>query len=157
GVPPHPRPPETVTTDRLVLRTWRHDDVDALGAAVAASLEHLRPWMPWVAGEPLDRNERLAVIAGFARARAADGDTTYGAFLRATGEVVGGTGLHVRRGPGTLEIGYWVHVDHVRRGYATELAAALTTTALALPGVHHVEIHHDRANAASEAVPRRLG
>jgi RimJ/RimL family protein N-acetyltransferase len=45
----------------------------------------------------------------------------------------------------------------VRRGIATAAARLLTDTAFALPGVEYVEIHHDRANAASRAVPRRLG
>jgi ribosomal-protein-serine acetyltransferase len=56
-----------------------------------------------------------------------------------------------------LEIGYWVHVDHVGRGLATELSAALTDTAFTVDGIERVEIHHDRANVRSGAVPARLG
>jgi len=62
-----------------------------------------------------------------------------------------------RIGPGGLEIGYWVHAAHVRRGIATLAAGALTDAALRLGGVDHVEIHHDEANLASGAVPARLG
>jgi RimJ/RimL family protein N-acetyltransferase len=50
-----------------------------------------------------------------------------------------------------------VHVAHTRRGIATECAAALTTVGLALRGVERIEIHCDAANAASAAVPARLG
>lgn len=33
--------------------------------------------------------------------------------------MVGGCGLHMRHvEPGAIEIGYWVHVEHVRRGIA---------------------------------------
>ena len=71
--------------------------------------------------------------------------------------IVGGTGLHRRRGPDTLEIGYWVHADHLGQGFATEAATALTTAAFAVPGIEHVEIHHDRANTASRGIPERLG
>jgi len=56
-----------------------------------------------------------------------------------------------------LEIGYWVHAAHTRRGHASAAAAALTTVAFTLPGIEIVEIHHDRANLASEGVPRKLG
>lgn len=42
-------------------------------------------------------------------------------------------------------------------GSAPKAARALTSAALALPGITHVEIHHDRANEASAAIPRRLG
>ena len=52
-------------------------------------------------------------------------DYEYGVFL-ADGSVVGGCGLHRRIGPSALEIGYWVHVAHTRRGIATAAAGALT-------------------------------
>jgi RimJ/RimL family protein N-acetyltransferase len=56
-----------------------------------------------------------------------------------------------------LEIGYWVHADHLRRGIATEAARALTEVAFGVDGIERVEIHHDRANVRSRAVPARLG
>nr|MBP7632054.1 GNAT family N-acetyltransferase [Acidimicrobiales bacterium] len=73
------------------------------------------------------------------------------------GMVVGGTGLHRRVGPGGLEVGYWVHAHHTRQGYATEIAHAVTEAAFTDPDIDRVEIHHDRANEASAAVPRALG
>lgn len=160
------RLPRRIDSARLVIRCWEPGDVDLLMAAVADSLDHLRPWMPWVADEPLTRTARLALIAEWEAAWASGGDTVYGAFLRTDGSrsapatgpvVVGGTGLHRRLGPGGLEVGYWVHAHHTRRGYATELARALTDAAFAEPGIDRVEIHHDRANEASAAVPRVLG
>jgi RimJ/RimL family protein N-acetyltransferase len=33
----------------------------------------------------------------------------------------------------------------------------LTDAAFSVPDVNHTEIHHDKANAASAAIPRRLG
>jgi RimJ/RimL family protein N-acetyltransferase len=72
-------------------------------------------------------------------------------------EVFGEVGLMPRIGPGDLEIGYWVHVDHIGRGLATEATHALTLAGLALPQVGRIEIHCDPANVPSAAVPRRLG
>jgi len=149
--------PVEVTTPRLVLRPWRVDDAAALSAAIERSLDHLRPWMPWVADEPVDHTTRVERIRALAAGAAATGDAVYGAFTPTGGEVVGGTGLHRRRGPGVLEIGYWVHVDHARHGLASEMVAALTDVAFADAGVERVEIHHDRANAASRGVPAGLG
>ena len=60
-------------------------------------------------------------------------------------------------GPGVLEIGYWVHAGHTRKGFATEIASALTTAAFTVPDIDRVEIHHDKANIASSGIPRRLG
>ena len=62
-----------------------------------------------------------------------------------------------RIGSDGLEIGYWVHAEFVGRGYATSAAQALTTLGLSLAGVTHIEIHHDRTNAASRRVPEKLG
>lgn len=71
--------------------------------------------------------------------------------------VIGSAGLHRRVGPDAVEIGYWIHVDHTRNGYATEVAKALTAAAFDVPGIDRVEIHHDKANIASAGVPQRLG
>ena len=54
-----------------------------------------------------------------------------------------------RIGAGGLEIGYWVHPASTGRGVATAASAALTEAAFALPGIDHVEIHHDMLNLAS--------
>jgi RimJ/RimL family protein N-acetyltransferase len=137
------------------MRPWTSTDVDALATAIAASLEHLRPWMPWIASEPLDRQARLDLIDRWHADRSSGADAVFGVFRGDT--VVGGCGLHRRAGPDTLEIGYWIHVDHIRQGFATEVATTLTTTAFEDPAIAFVEIHHDRANAASAGVPRKLG
>jgi RimJ/RimL family protein N-acetyltransferase len=151
------RAPDRVDAGPVLLRRWSPDDAPALLSAVAASIEHLRPWMPWASPEPT-----LEVEAGFI----AESDRTfdeatdflYGIFSRDDQRsVLGGCGLHGRVGAGALEIGYWVHAAHIRRGYATAAARALTAVALALPGISRVEIHCDIANEASASVPRRLG
>lgn len=137
------------------MRTYEPDDAPAVVAAVTASIEHLRPWMPWVAHEPQTAAQRRELFATWARVREETGDTAYGIF-RGT-EVVGGSGLHVRSGPAVREIGYWVRADAVRQAIASRVTAVLTTAAFALPEVQAVEICHDRRNAASGRVPARLG
>ena len=71
--------------------------------------------------------------------------------------VAGSFGLHRRVGPGAIEVGYWVHTDYLRRGYATAGARALTEAAFQLADVERVLIRTDEENKASAAVPRRLG
>ncbi len=71
--------------------------------------------------------------------------------------VVGETGYVPGTHPPGLEIGYWTHVDHLGRGYATAAARLLTIAAFELPGITHVEIHHDKANVRSGKVPQGLG
>ncbi|HEV3227933.1 MAG TPA: GNAT family N-acetyltransferase [Solirubrobacteraceae bacterium] len=138
----------------LALQRWRPQDRDALYAAVSSTLEHLRPWMPWVAD--YDRSSTGQFLArcedGWAR-----GESFEYAILAGDGQILGSTGLMTRIAPGGLEIGYWVHGAHTRKRVATRAVAALAEAALRLSWVTHVEIHHDEANVASGGVPRRLG
>lgn len=147
--------PERMVGRRVIVRRWVPHDVDGLAALVLRNLDHLRPWMPWVAGEPLAREDRLALLQGWDRAWRAGGDLVAGIFL--AGAPIGGTGLHRRDVPDAVEIGYWIDRDHVRQGFATEVAALLTASALSQPGIDIVEIHHDKANTVSGRIPPRLG
>ena len=146
-------PPEVVGAGPLVLRRGTPGDATQLAAAVAESLDHLAPWMPWATPE--------AATVDAQRRRLADdlwGPSDYHYLMvGGEGDIVGSCGLHRRIGPTGLEIGYWVGVRHTCRGYATAAAGALTEAAFALPGIERVEIHCDQANVASAAVARRLG
>ncbi|MHB8682326.1 MAG: GNAT family N-acetyltransferase [Acidimicrobiales bacterium] len=137
------------------MRRWTVDDLPGLDAVVSRNVEHLRPWMPWVAGEPVSTDGRRDLVELWERQWEAGGDVVLAMVL--DGQFVGSTGLHRRRGPNGLEIGYWVDKDHLGRGLATEAASVLTDAALSLPDIDFVEIHHDKANERSALIPRRLG
>jgi RimJ/RimL family protein N-acetyltransferase len=139
----------------VLLRRWVAADVPALAAAVTRNIEHLRPWMPWIAHEPLADADRAALFETWERSYLEGSDVVYGVFR--DGEAIGGTGLHKRRGLHGLEIGYWIAKEHANQGIATEVARALTTAALSVPDITFVEIHHDKANVASSRVPEKLG
>ncbi len=141
--------------DGVLLRRWVAADAELLARVVGESLEHLRPWMPWVAQEPLSLQRRTAMIEEWEQDWLRGGDVVMGVFAAAS--VAGGCGLHHRIGAGGLEIGYWTHPAFLRRGLATTAASVLTDAAFAVPGITHVEIHHDSANVASAGIPRKLG
>jgi RimJ/RimL family protein N-acetyltransferase len=135
----------------LVLRRWRMADADALFAAIAPSLPELRRFMPWAMEEPT-----VASVSAFLEDVVGGPSPGFGLFE--AGEVVGGCGLHDRRGPGILEIGYWVRSDRTGRGYATAVARALTGVAFeCFPLIDRMEIRCDPANLASAAIPPKLG
>ena len=139
----------------LVLRRWRTGDAPSLLAAVERSLPELRRFMPWAMEEPT-----LASVETYlADAWTATPPETLGfGLFDAGGEVVGAFGLHGRRGPGILEMGYWVRSDRTGRGYATAAAAALTEVGFQhFAPVDRVEIRCDPANLASAAIPPKLG
>ncbi|MER7081922.1 Protein N-acetyltransferase, RimJ/RimL family [Saccharopolyspora kobensis] len=148
------RPAEEIDLESAVLRRWRGTDLAALHRVVTESLPHLRPWMPWAAGD-----YSLESAAAFLQ-KAQDNWHTGRAFTYAItvgGTIAGCISLERRIGPTGLEIGYWLHPGHTGRGLVTTAAAALVDRALALPGIDHVEIWHDAGNTASGAVPQRLG
>jgi ribosomal-protein-serine acetyltransferase len=136
---------------KVEVRQYTLDDVPAMHQAILESLEHLRPWMPWVALEPLTLDQRVALVENWLEAG------TENRVIVVDGKYAGGTGLHDRIGPTGREIGYWVRASLAGQGIATEAARQLTEQAFAIPGVDHVEIHHDKANVASRRVPEKLG
>jgi RimJ/RimL family protein N-acetyltransferase len=154
------------------MRRVQAGDAGAIAAAVRASLEHLRPWMPWAAPEAAELRTQLVRVAeadelwesgtGFIYVliEASGGAPTAatGSVVRdPDGEFVGTIGLHRRLADDAVEIGYWIVAGKTRRGYATAAAQAATQVAVALPGTRVVEIHCDEANTASAGVPRKLG
>jgi RimJ/RimL family protein N-acetyltransferase len=149
-------PPQRVDLGDIVARRWQPDDLIARFEAVTMSYPALHPWMEWAA-EPITLDQQRAYGETAAVSWPdPDGSCTYGIFDPG-GAVLGAVGIHDNLGPGALEIGYWYHIDHVGRGIITRSTGALTDIALALPGVDRVEIHCDKANVRSAAVPRRLG
>ena len=122
----------------------------------ATSWRHLQPWMPWAQTEP-DEQSLLPYLQG-AKTQWETGEAFQYAIMSLVGStVLGSCGLMRRIDEGGLEIGYWVHVAHTRQGLATAAAAALTSASFCLSHVTHVQIHVDRANVASRAIPIRLG
>ena len=147
--------PEHPPGGRVRLRPWVVDDAPGLSRAVGRNIDHLRPWLPWIAQEPLDPGSRSLLIERWEDEWRHGGDLMLGMFIG--GGIVGGCGLHRRTGPRGLDIGYWVDCDHTGQGIATGAARQLTGTALRIPDVDFVEIRHDRANRASGRIPERIG
>jgi ribosomal-protein-serine acetyltransferase len=146
--------PERIESDGVLLRRWMVDDAQALSGAITESADHLRPWMDWMAHEPKTPEQRRTVLVEWEREWRSGGDVVLGVFV--DDQVVGGCGLH-RVGASGLEMGYWVRASHVGQGIGTAVARLLTDAAFSVPGVTHVEIHMDKANARSSAIARRLG
>jgi RimJ/RimL family protein N-acetyltransferase len=139
------------------LRRRTAADAAGVNAVIVRDIDHLRPWMSWAKEVPsLARSIEMTQVGWQLWENRTDFLFVLGHRDEPAG-VFGMFGLHRRIGPGALEIGYWVAKEHTGRSLATYGAAALTEAALALPDVARVEIHCDRANTASSAVPRKLG
>ncbi|MFJ8622029.1 GNAT family N-acetyltransferase [Kitasatospora sp. NPDC093550] len=153
---PTASPQLVIAVDGLTLRRFAGEaDLPEFFAVIEESVDHLRPWMPWVAEH--SRAKTVEYLASRAERWASGEDFAYAIVL--DGAIVGACGLYRREDSPAevLEIGYWLHPAATGRGLATRAAAALVDQAFRLPGVEHVEIVHDPANRASGAVPARLG
>jgi RimJ/RimL family protein N-acetyltransferase len=156
--------PDELRTPRLVLRRWRPGDAVALQPVLAANVAHLAPWIPWRVAEPLEAAPLAARLSEFASAFDETREWRYGIFAL-DGTVLGEVSLFPRNAAGRvaidaadhLEIGYWVRADRTGEGLATEAAAAVRDLAASFDGISRITIHCDERNAASAAIPRRLG
>lgn len=155
--PSIPGPAYRIVTERLVVRCWNPEDAPLMKAAIEASVEHLKPYMPWAYNEPEEIEKKIERIRRWRSLFDRGEDFVYGIFSADESRVVGGTGLHTRVGEGAREIGYWIHVAEIGKGFATEISAALTRVAFEIDGVKRVEIHCDPRNLASANVARKLG
>lgn len=149
-------PPERIELRDLVLRRWSYGDASAVTWAVRESFEHLHHWMEWTAERPTLESMRTFIDRSVRNWDLGEG-FAYAVFDPSESTLLGAIGLHDRVGPGGWEIGYWVHVDHIRRGIASTGAAVVTDILMSLAGTERVEIHCDRNNKASAAVPASLG
>ena len=157
-------PPERITTAQLTLRRWAVDDAPALRAALDASDAHLRPWIPFMRDEPRTLEQTRVRLEQFVREFDQGPHLRYAVWTRGSEntELVGEVMLLARPltddpDPSTTtEAGYWIHVDHVGHGYATEATRPLIELGFAL-GKRRVVLLCDPENIASNAVAAKLG
>jgi RimJ/RimL family protein N-acetyltransferase len=150
-------PAYRIETKRLLVRCYNPSDAPLLAESVIESLEHLRPWMPWVYNEPEPTEQKVQRLKRFRGMFDLGQDFIYGIFNPENTKLLGGTGLHTRLSEDELEIGYWIHQDHINQGLVTESTAALIKVAFELIHIHRLEIHCDPRNVASATIPRKLG
>lgn len=149
--------PAELVGDRVVVRPWDEADGRGLWDAIDASREHLEAWMPWV-----DRYRNPDDAVAYTRRARANWltrtDLPVAITERATGRVVGGSGLHHPDWNfGLFEIGYWLRADAVGNGYASETVQLLTRLAFDDLDANRVELRIDTENRRSCAVAERLG
>lgn len=144
-----------ISTDRLLLRPFTHDDAPAFAEMqarpdVARYLMH-EPGDEQVSRQALERNMDVRLEANGDRLALAGIEKTSGGFV---GEFV----LMLRsREHGGGEIGYVLHPDRHGKGYATEGAREMLRLGFDTLGLHRIVGKLDARNAASAAVLRKLG
>ncbi|WP_326822854.1 GNAT family N-acetyltransferase [Streptosporangium sp. NBC_01756] len=147
------RPQSVIDRGEVTLRRWQQEDFEVLFQLIEESLEHLRPWMPWVAGHSRQATADFLACCG----PQWDSGEAYNYAIAYRSAIVGSCSVFGSADSGGREIGYWLHPTATGCGLATLAATLLAEQAFILPSVAYVEIVHDVANAASGAVARRAG
>ena len=143
-----------ITTDRLVVRSWRLDEVDRF-VEIYRHPEVVR-WFP--AAPMLERLEAVKRIERSLAQLAADPRFGRWAVVdRSSGLPVGTVILQpLPDGAGEVEIGWHLHPDSWGNGFATEAAGAVLERGFA-DGLPEVWAVTDLENYRSAAVCRRIG
>lgn len=149
--------PDELVGERVLVRSYRPGDGQAVFEAIHESREHLRPWMPWV-----DQHRAAADSEAFVRRSHASwllrDNLVVGIWDRPTGRYVGSSGLHpMDWNVPCFEVGYWLRRTAEGHGYATEAVRLLTRLAFETPGANRVYLRCDARNLRSAAVARRCG
>ena len=150
--------PESIETERLLIRAPRAGDGSAVNAAKRETWPALQQWMAWAAGEPSSVEEDEA-FARRARAQFIErSDLLYFFLLKDSQEFVASSGLHrIDWTVPKFEIGYWVRSRFEGQGYVSEGVRRLTQLAFDTLGAQRVEIRCDERNTRSRNVAERLG
>jgi RimJ/RimL family protein N-acetyltransferase len=143
-------------TERLVLRRWHPEDIEPLASIL------LHPHvLPWVGPADADRDDVALAIERYDRHWEAHGFGRLAVVDRATGELLGRTG--VMREPDWEatackdEIGWAIAPARWGEGIATEAATAALRDAYERAGLERVVSFASPANTASLRVMARLG
>jgi RimJ/RimL family protein N-acetyltransferase len=149
-------PEYPIKTDRLILRPYTDDDLDAVYDV--QSRADVTRYLYW---GPRDRIQARGSLAQKIAATALheEGDNlTLAVVLPETGRVIGDvllmwTSREHRQG----EVGYIFHPDHGGRGYATEAAELMLRIGFEELDLHRIVGRIDGRNTASARVLERLG
>ena len=150
-------PPYRIETERVVIRCYDPADAPLLKECVDSSLPELQARMPWALDDPQSVAEKVELLRGLRSRFDADTDYALGVFTLDGSRQLGGTGLHRRGTPDSLEIGYFVRTDSIGRGLATHVVGTLTDVGLRHCGARRIQIDVEADNSASLAIPRKLG
>lgn len=150
------RPDYPILTERLSLRPFRADDVDAFHAI--QSRPDVVRYLYW---EPRSREQSEEMLGRRTRQVAIEreGDGLHLAVeLREGGTLIGHFNLHyVSAEHRTGEIGFVMHPDHHGHGYAQEAARVMLRLGFEELGLHRIIGRCDARNSNSARLMERLG
>lgn len=147
----------TIETERLTMRPWKLDDLDVY--AEIFSDDRIMRYSFTRRG--MTREESEEALGRHVRHFEEHGFGLWAVIPKEAGRIIGYTGLQVPLWFPALmpavEVGYRLHPDYWKKGYATEGAGASLRHGFEVAGLDEIIAIYEPANVASGRVMERLG
>jgi len=153
-------------SDRLIVRSYQLFDAPALFDAINDSRDgHLLPWMSWCKTNHRTIESTTKYVCDQMLAMSEPltfNNLGTGIFCKATGRLLGGSGVHdIRKDTASCETGYWLRRDVIGNGYAREACARTLSWALQAQangglGLQRVRIYCSDKNVPSTKLIEQL-
>jgi ribosomal-protein-alanine N-acetyltransferase len=147
-----PKPLPTIETERLRIRPFTLEDVDAYHAAIHSDADVMR-YLP--AGRALPRVDTIRILNYFIDHGEQQGYSFEALMDKTTGALIGHVGLHFVTD--SVEVGYALSKAHWGKGYATEAALAIMRYGFVTHDFESIIALAFGANSASRRVMERIG
>ncbi len=148
--------PLPLETERLLIRPFTSDDVEAVHLHVLSDADVMR----WASPDrlPFSLEQSREAVERYVSQQQMAGFSMWAVVDRSSGALVGICGLipYAWRGP-EVEIGYRIRRSSWRRGYATEAARASLAFGFAELGLERIVAVTDPMNVASKRVLEGIG
>jgi ribosomal-protein-serine acetyltransferase len=143
--------------DKILLRAFRAEDINALYEAARESINEVSPWLPWCHAN-YSIEEAESFIMSRAESEKNEDEYSFAVVDAETGMFLGGVGLNqVNRIHLLCNLGYWVRTSCTRRGVASSAARMAARFGLEELKLQRIEIVIAVGNHASQRVAEKAG
>lgn len=144
--------PETIETERLILKRLRYEDAEEIFYTYASKPEATR-YVSWPTHTSIEDTRQFLdfAVGGWEEGS----NFSFGVRLKTTHRLIGSCGF--TNNEGSLQFGYIFGPLHWGQGFATETAKAVLTLLRSMPGVKRVGSFADAENLASIRVLKKAG
>jgi ribosomal-protein-serine acetyltransferase len=142
-------------SERLSIAPLTKEDINDFWLAVNESLPSLIPWMIWIQ-EPFTRSYATEIAHEAIHLQFENRAIQF--VLRYNSSFIGMVSLNaIDWEEKCADIGYWIHRDYERKGFAQEAVKALSDLALNAFGLKTLSIRCSTRNQNSQKIPEKLG
>ena len=142
---------------KILLRTFRAEDINALYEAARESINEISPWLPWCHAN-YSIEESMSFVMARAEAWKNEDEYSFAVVDAKTGMFLGGVGLNqVNRVHQLCNLGYWVRTSCTGRGIASAAARLAARFGLEELKLQRIEIVAATGNHASQRAAEKAG